>query len=146
MSDRRPFGVTLLLWMVLTLTAWGAVRLFAALRWWSVLYEFEARLSPLYLAIMGAGWVLAGGILLWSAWSRKDWAYWAIPISLILWLTEYWIERSLFQAGRANLTFALGASALLLLLTAVITFSQNTRYYFMRSEEHEQSNQDSTSA
>ena len=42
MYRRRPFSVTLLLWLVLSLSAWGAVRLIAALRWWNVLNEFEA--------------------------------------------------------------------------------------------------------
>jgi hypothetical protein len=69
MPRKRPFGVTLLLWLVLSLSAWGTVRLLAALRWWDVLNEFEARLSPLYLSITGAGWVLKGGELLWSLFS-----------------------------------------------------------------------------
>ena len=146
MSKRRPFGVTLFLWMVLSLSAWGAIRLFAALRWWDVLYEFDARLSPLYLFITGAGWVLAGGILLWSMWSGKKWARWAIPISISLWLVEYWIERLFFQSPRANLPFALFASVLLLILIITITFNRNTKIFFVKSEEHEQPNEDTTSA
>jgi hypothetical protein len=132
--------------MVLSLSAWGAIRLLAALRWWAVLYEFDARLSPLYLFLTGAGWVLAGGVLLWGIWSGKAWAHWAIPVSISLWLVEYWLERSFFQLARANLSFAFIISTLLLLLTVIITFSQNTRNYFIRSEEHEQPNEDSTSA
>ena len=146
MPERRPFSVTLFLWMVLSLSVWGAIRLFAALRWWDVLYEFDARLSPLYLSITGAGWVLAGGILLWSIWSRKAWARWAIPISIGFWLAEYWIERLFFQAPRANLPFMLALSTLLLILTIAITFNRSTRTFFMRSEEHEQPNEDKTSA
>lgn len=146
MSERRPFGVTLFLWMVLSLSVWGAIRLFAALRWWDILYEFDARLSPSYLSITGAGWVLAGGILLWSIGSRKAGARWAIPVSIGLWLVEYWIERLFFQAPRANLPFALIGSALLPSLTIAITFSRNTRNFFTRSEEYEQPNEDTTSA
>jgi hypothetical protein len=132
--------------MVLSLSAWGAIRLLAALRLWAVLYEFDARLSPLYLFLTGAGWVLAGGVLLGGIWSGKAWAHWAIPLSIGLWLVEYWLERSFFQSARANLSFAFIISTLLLLLTVIITFSQNTRNYFIRSEEHEQPNEDSTSA
>ena len=146
MSNRRPFGVTLFLWMVLILSVWGAIRLFAALRWWDVLYEFDASLSPLYLSITGAGWVLAGGGLLWSIWSGKAWARWAISISIGLWLAEYWIERLFFQAPRANLPFMLMLSTLLLILTIAITFNRSTRTFFTRSEEHEQPNEDTTSA
>ena len=146
MPKRRPFGVTLFLWLVLSLSAWGVIRLLAALRWWDVLYEFDARLSPLYLSITGAGWILAGGILLWSIWSRKEWARWAISVSIGLWLVEYWIERLFFQAPRANLPFALIASALLLSLTIAITLNRNTKNFFTKSEEHEQPNEDTTSA
>jgi hypothetical protein len=142
----RPFGVTLLLWMVLCLSAWGTIRLLAALRWWAVLYEFDARISPLYFFLTGTSWVLAGGVLLWATWSRKAWAHWAIPLCIGLWLLEYWLERSFFQSARANLAFAIIASTLLLLLTVIITFSHNTRNYFRRREEHEQPNKDSTSA
>jgi len=132
--------------MVLSLSVWGAIRLFAALRWWDVLYEFHARLSPLYLCITGAGWVLAGGILLRSIWSRKAWARWTIPASISLWLAEYWIERLFFQAPRANLPFMSALSALLLILTIAITFNRSTRNFFTRSEEHEQPNKDTTAA
>jgi hypothetical protein len=132
--------------MVLSLSAWGAIRLLAALRWWGIFYEFDARLSPLYLSITGAGWVLAGGVLLWGIWSAKSWAHRAIPISISLWLAEYWIERSFYQSARANLSFAFSTSTLLLILTAIITFNRNTRSFFIKSEEHEQPNEDSTSA
>ncbi|HJR80543.1 MAG TPA: hypothetical protein VJ821_10750 [Anaerolineales bacterium] len=140
MFIRRPFGVTLFLWMVLSLSVWGAVRLFAALRWWAILYEFGASLSPLYLFLTGLGWVLAGGLLLWGTWSGKAWARWAFPLSISLWLVEYWLERLFFQSARANLAFALIISTLLLLLTLIITFRRNTQIFFRRSEEHEQSN------
>jgi len=146
MFERRPFGVTLFLWMVLSLSVWGAIRLFAALRWWEVLYEFDARLSPLILFITGAGWVVIGGVLLWSLWSRNAWARWAIPASIGIWLVEYWIERLFFQAPRANLPFMLVLSTLLLVLTIAITFNRHTKYFLTRSEEHEQPNEDTRSA
>jgi len=146
MHPRRPFGVTLLLWMVLSLSAWGAIRFFAALRWWDVLYEFDARLSPLYLSITGAGWGVAGAVLLWSMWSGKAWSIRAIIASIILWLAEYWIERLFFQSPRANLPFALIASALLLVVTFASALNRNTKYFFTRSEEHEQPNEHSSTA
>jgi len=97
MLRKRPFGVTLLLWLVLSLSAWGALRLLATLRWWDVLNEFEARLSPLYLFITGAGWIVAGVVLLWGLFSAKLWFYRAILIAISLWLVEYWVERIFFE-------------------------------------------------
>ena len=146
MISQRPFSVTLLLWMVLSLSAWGAIRLFAAWRWWDVLYEFKASLGPLYLSITGAIWGIAGVVLLWSIWSGKAWSRMAILASVLLWLAEYWIERLFFQVPRANLPFALILSALLLAVTFATILNRNTKYFFTKSEEHEQSNEHSAPA
>lgn len=138
MPRKRPFGVTLLLWLVLCLSAWGVVRLLAALRWWNVLNEFEARLSPLYLSITGTGWLVTGFVLLWGLFSGKLWTRLAIPIAIAVWLTEYWIERIFFESPRANLLFALIASLLLFILAVFSASSRRTKEFFNRSEEHEQ--------
>jgi hypothetical protein len=142
MLRKRPFGVTLLLWLVLILSAWGLVRLLAALRWWGVLNEFGASLSPIYLSITGAGWVIAGIVLLWGLFSGKPWTRLAIPGSIFLWLMEYWIERMFFTSPRANLPFALGASALLFVAALISALNRKTKNFLMRSEEHEQPNED----
>ena len=146
MPQKRPFSVTLLLWLVLSLSAWGAVRLFAAFCWWSVLNEFGARLSPLYLSITGAAWIVVGVVLLWSLFSGKSWARLAIPISIFLWVMEYWVERMFFESPRANFSFALIASILLFIVTSISAFNQKTKRFFIRSEEHEQPNEHSDSA
>ena len=146
MFRRRPFGVTLLLWLVLSLSAWGAVRLIAALRWWNVLNEFEARLSPWYLSITGAGWIVVGAVLLWGLFSGRLWTIWAILASISLWIVQYWIERIFFEAPRANLFFALIVTILLFILTFTSVFSSKTKEFFIRSEDHEQPNQYSDTA
>ena len=141
MPQKRPYGVTLLLWLVLSLSAWGAVRLFAALRWWNVLDEFGARLSPPYLSITGAGWLVVGIVLLWGLFNGKPWPRLAIPLSVFIWVLEYWIERIFFEASRANFWFALIASILLFIIVFISAFNQRTKRFFIRSEEHEQPNE-----
>jgi hypothetical protein len=123
---------------VLSLSAWGLLRFAGALRWWNLLYENDARLSPLYLSIMGVVWGLAGIVLLWSIFSRQRWAYAAIPLALLVWLVEYWLERLLFEAPRSNLPFAIVASLLVLTITWIIAFHRTTKIYLTKSEEHEQ--------
>ena len=145
MFSQRPFSVTLLLWMVLSLSAWGAIRSFAALRWWDVLYEFHASLSPLYLLMTGIFWGIAGVVLLWSLWSGIAWSRMAILASIFLWLAQYWIERLFFQSPRANLPFAVVLSVLLLAVTFTITSNRYTKNFLTKSEEHEQSNEHSAS-
>ena len=132
--------------MVLSLSAWGALRLAGALRWWEVLSAYEASLGPLYLSITGAAWVVVGAVLLWSMWTGKYWSYQAIPISIFLWLAEYWVERIFFQGSRANLPFMVSASLILAAITLISTFNRKTRQFLLKSEEHEQPEQDSTPA
>lgn len=146
MPRKRPFGVTLLLWLVLILSAWGVVRWLSALRWWDVLVEFEARLSPLYLSLTGIAWAVGGGVLLWSLFAARTWARLAIPLSIFLWLLEYWIERTFFELPRANLPFALIASLLLLTVTLISALHRKTERFLTKSEEHEQSNENTDSA
>ena len=141
MFRKRPFGVTLLLWMVLTLLAWGTVRFFATLRAWDVLIEFGSSLSPLYLSITGAGWGVAGCVLLWSMFIGKKWTRWAILTSVLVWLIEYWIERVFFQQPRANLPFAMTGSIVIICIALVSTLHKSTLYFFTRSEEYEQQNE-----
>jgi hypothetical protein len=131
---------------VLSLSAWGLVRLLAALRWWNVLYEFEARLSPLVLVITGALWLIGGGVLLWGLFSGGRWTYRAVPIAIAVWLVEYWIERLFFESPRANLPFALIASLLLFIVTLISALNPRTKEFLIRSEDHEQPNEDSDSA
>lgn len=135
---RRPIGVTLLLWLVLCLSAWGLLRFAGALRWWDVLYENGARLSPLYLSITGAAWGVAGVVLLWSIFSIRRWAYIAVPICISVWLAEYWIERIFFQGPRSNLVFMIVVSVLGLAVTWIFAFHRRTKIYLTKSEEHEQ--------
>jgi len=138
MTFKRSFGVTLLLWMVLSLSAWGAVRFFAALRWWDALIEFNARLSPWYLSITGAGWVVAGGVLLSAYWMGKAWALPVSATSILLWLIEYWMERIFFQEARANVIFALIGTVIILAIVMAAGYKRKTKLLLIKSEEHEQ--------
>jgi hypothetical protein len=138
MPIKRPFGVTLLLWMVLSVIAWGVTRFFAALQAWDVLNEFEAGLSPLYLSITGAGWSVAGGVLLFAIWKGKSWTRSAVATSIFIWLIEYWLERIFFQSPRANLPFALTCSVTALFILWVAVMLPGTKSFFIKSEEHEQ--------
>jgi hypothetical protein len=131
MPLKRPFGVTLLLWMVLSLSAWGAVRFAASLRGWDVLSEFESRLRPVYLSISGAGWAVAGGVLIWGILSRRKWTFPAIPIFFIGWLSIYWMERIFFQSARPNLPFSVILSLIFLAVTLICALHRSTKKFFL---------------
>jgi len=141
MLRKRPFGVTMLVWMVLSLLAWGAVRFFATLRGWNILVEFRSSLSPWYLSITGAGWAIAGCVLLWSMLIGKKRTRLMILTAIAIWLIEYWIERVFFQQPRANLPFAVVSSIVVLGIALICTFHKSTLNFFNRSEEYEQQNE-----
>ena len=141
MLRKRPFGVTLLIWMVLSLLAWGTIRFFAALHAWDILIEFGSSLSPLYLSITGAGWGVVGCVLLWSMVTGKRWTHRAILTSVFIWLLEYWLERVFYQSPGANLPFAMAGSLLILGIAIFITLHKSTQNFFTRSEEYEQQNE-----
>jgi len=138
MRSKRPFSVTLLLWMVLSLSVWGVTRFVAALQAWNILHEFDASLSPLYLSITGAGWGVAGCVLFVGAWRGAAWALPATITSIFIWLIEYWLERIFFQTPRANLPFAIAGSVIIIVISWILAILPGTRAFFTKSEEHEQ--------
>lgn len=143
MSQSRPFGVTPLLLLVLSLSAWGALRLAATLRWWSVLTEFGSSLSVWYLSIGGAGWLVVGGALFWALAARKRYARSALLISIVLWYCQYWVERIFFQAPHSNTAFVLIVMVILLAAIVADINLPSVKNYFMKSEEHEQADKTS---
>jgi hypothetical protein len=146
MPRKRPFSVTIILVMVLIHTAWGAARLLATLRSWRVLNEFESGLGAWYLAVTGAGWSIAGGVLLSGILRRRKWA----PVVFVLFasisLFEYWLERIFFETSRSNLPFAAACSVLIAAAVWILTNLPGTQSYFAKSEEHEQPDEKSNSA
>jgi len=143
MFRTRPFGVTLLLWMVLTLIMWGAARFFASLQLRDVLTAYRSSLSVGYLSVTGAGWSVVGCALLWGMFTAKTWTRLAILIAILGWLIESWVERIFFESPHVNLPFAATVSLLVLGITLMSTLHQSTKEFFTRSEEYEQ--QDKTS-
>jgi hypothetical protein len=140
MFRTRPFSVTLLLWVVLMLIMWGALRFFASLQWRGMLVEYESSLSVGYLSVTGAGWGLAGGVLLWGLFTAKAWTRPTILIAIIVWLVEYWVERLFFESRHINWPFAAVVSLLVLGITLVSTLHHSTKDFLTRSEEYEQQN------
>ena len=90
--------------------------------------------------------MIAGIVLLWSIYAGKSWAYLALPLSIFIWLAEYWLERIFFQDPRANLSFMIAVTIAISALTLVITNNRKTKEFLLKSEEHEQPDQDPTSA
>lgn len=90
--------------------------------------------------------MVAGVVLLWSIWAGKRWAYLAVPMAIFAWLMEYWLERIFFQDPRANQAFMIAITIAVATMVLLITYNRKTKEFLLKSEEHEQSDQDPTSA
>lgn len=135
---RRPFSVTILLYLVLCLTAWSGLRLVSTIQWWGTLDEYAAPAGPVYIAITGGAWLVAGAGLLWGMWQAKSWirvALLGVGAGFDAW---YWCDRLLLQTPRANWPFALGATFLLLILVIICIAHPGTKEYFIKRERHGQ--------
>ena len=127
---KRPFSVTILLWLVLSLTAWSGLRLVSAILWWRTLLEFAASPGPLYIAISAGIWLIVGVGLLWGMWQVKAWIRYALFGAVAGFSLWYWCDRLLLQASRENWPFALGATVLLLILVMICVVHPRTKAFF----------------
>lgn len=99
---KHPFRETLLLWLVLSLTIWNALRAWTALSWRVVLSEFSSRPPYAVTAISGAIFTVTGLILAWGIWQRKPWAANVLLGASAGCTVWYWTERLVWQSPHPN--------------------------------------------
>jgi hypothetical protein len=135
----RPFLVTLLAVLVLTITGIHLVRLIQTLSLWDFLSSLP-RVSPAYLALTGLFWTLAGLPVIAGLWLGRPWAPKATRLFALAYALYWWLERLLLtqvNGEMVNFPFVVGMTALLL-FTVIWTFSRpHVKIYF--GDLHEQS-------
>jgi hypothetical protein len=98
--------VTLLIWLVLTLTAWNAVGLWTALAWKKVLTQYSSQPAPAITLISSIIWLSLAVLLLWGILQTKAWTskllFW-VSTTYTLW---YWFERLAWENSHPNWLFA----------------------------------------
>jgi hypothetical protein len=132
--NKPPFRVTLLLWLVLTLSAWNGLRLWTALTWHNIVDEFSAQPSSTIIAISGSVWMVTGIILIWGIWLKKAWAVKLLLGASAGYTVWYWSERLIWQTPHPNWLFAVIVN-LGLLAFILFTIKPLTR------EAHERKNE-----
>jgi hypothetical protein len=118
--------VTSLLWLVLILACWHAVRLWTALAWYDTLLEFAPRPGPVYIALSGLAWLALGGLLAWGLWRRQAWSWLLLPWLAGGYTAWYWFDRLAFHEARSNWPFILLLNLTLLAYVAVLTLANRT--------------------
>ena len=135
----RPFLVTLVAILVLTITGIHLVRLIQTLSWWDFLSSLP-HVSPIYLALTGLFWTLAGLPIVVGLWLGRPGLPRATRLLALAYALYVWLDRLLVaNADREmeNWPFAVGVTALFLFIV-FWTFSRpQVKNYF--GEMHEQS-------
>ena len=134
---KRPFSVTILLWLVLSLTVWSGLRLATAIQWWQTLFEFAAQPGPLYIAVSAGIWLLVSFILFWGMWQAKAWIRYALLGAGAGFTAWYWCDRLFIQAPRANWLFVLLANILFLIVLSVCVFVPVTKTFLSKREAND---------
>jgi len=127
---KRPFSVTILLWLVLSLTAWSGLRLYSSIQWWRTLFELASPPGPLYVAISAGVWLAIALGLLWGMWQAKAWIRVALLGTGAGYSVWYWCDRLLLQSAYENWPFSLGATILLLIIVMICVLHPRTKAFF----------------
>ena len=132
--SKQPFRVTLLLWLVLTLTTWNFIRFWTALEWREVLNEFSSQPTSTVITASGAVWMVTGIFILWSIWQRKAWAAKLLLGASAGYTVWYWSERIIWQSPHPNWPFAVIVNLVLLGFILFATKSLSREAYEQKNE------------
>lgn len=136
--SKRPFAVTCLIGLVLTLTGLQALKLWGVLSSWDYLNSLPLRVPPALLGLSATFWLAFGATLAWGLWRAKIWSPRATLWSAVAFVAVHWLDRIFLQAEGpqgSNWPFDLLLSAILLLSVIGIQALPKARVYF--GETHE---------
>ena len=138
-NRKRPFLVTLLALLVLSITIIYLVRLVNSITLWNFLTALPG-ISPLYLALTGLIVTLAGALLFWGLWSGNPRAPKAARLLTVVYLGYQWLEWIMsVRVGNEfeSWPFATGMTLFVLLFIFWTLSRSDAKTFF--GEMHEQS-------
>jgi hypothetical protein len=132
---KLPIRITLLLWMVLTITAWNLVRLVTSIGWRVTLETYAPWPGPFYIGLTGAIWTLMGLFLFWSFVVGASWSRIGLLICGFVYSIWFWVDRLFIQPQvRANWTFGLLVTIILLGFTSAVVLDTHNQIYFVKRD------------
>jgi hypothetical protein len=112
------------------LALWNGLRLIQAIIFWPILTEYNSSPGPLYLAVSGGVWLLAGVSAVLGMWKGKKWAWYMVVGGTPSYLCWYWLDRLVLQEPHSNWPFALVSTIILLSLVGLLFRHNIISYYF----------------
>ena len=137
-NRKRPFLVTLLALLVLSITIIYLVRLVNSITLWDFLAALPG-ISPLYLVLTGLIVTLVGALLFWGLWSGNPRAPKAARLLTVVYLGYQWLEwiRSVRVGNEfENWPFAAGMTLFVLIFIFWTLSRSDAKTFF--GEMHEQ--------
>jgi len=137
----KPFSVTLLMVVVLTLTTLHWLRLVEVIRLWRFLSAPPTSFSTaqrVYFLLSGAVWGVAGLPLVWGLWRGKSWAPRLLRIAAPLYTIYYWADRlflAIPETWQPRWPFALGMTVFLLGFTFWVFARAKARAFFSKRNQ-----------
>jgi hypothetical protein len=132
---KLPFRVTLLIWLVLTLTAWNILKLWTLLSWRPTLAEFSIQPAPAISSLSSIVWSFLGGLILFGIWQSKTWTGRLLIFTAAGYSAWYWVDRLAWQGPRPNWPFAVLLNLALMLLV-ISTIKPLERESYDRKSVH----------
>ena len=127
---KRPFRITLLIWVVLFFSTGNLLRLGASIYFGQTLKEYNIRTSPYYLAATGIFWCLVGLFIIWCLRHKINRSQVIILVAGIGYSAWYWFDRLIFQYPRSSCLFAIVIMVALLTFLFYSLFSPASRQWF----------------
>ncbi len=133
MKPKRPWLVTLLAAIVLSFTVAHLLRLAQTAAQWEFLQNLPLSVPPLYLALSGLLWGLAGAWLTLGLWLGWNPALKTVRIVAPLFALYFWLDRGWLAASPLRLTnwpFAAGLTVLLIGFVFALFRLQSVNRFF----------------
>lgn len=133
---RRPWGVTLVAWVVFLFAATQAISAWQAWTQYALLASLPLPVAPAFWIASGVFWAATAMAAATGLWQLRLWGAWltaiGAPLYLAVWLAERWLWGRTPES-LMSLPFATGVDVAGVILIVAIILAPGTRRHFTRS-------------